>query len=109
MKTLIFFAEEDRLSKLSQLGDQLEKLNSVMDWGIFESSLKGVFAKESKGAGGRPPYDYVMMFKILILQRIYNISDDQTEFRSTTACLSCGFGIGAGRDRAGRKNHLEFS
>jgi IS5 family transposase len=81
MKTLIFFAEEDRLSKLSQLGDQLEKLNSVMNWGIFESPLKGVFANESKGADGRPPYDYVMMFKILILQRIYNISDDQTEFQ----------------------------
>jgi len=48
MKTLNFFAEEDRLSKLSKLsklGDQLEKLNSVMNWGIFESSLKGVFAK----------------------------------------------------------------
>jgi len=45
MKTLNFFAEEDHLSKLSKLGDQLEKLNSVMNWGIFESSLKGVFAK----------------------------------------------------------------
>jgi len=60
MKTLNFFAEEDRLSKL---GDQLEKLNSVMDWGIFESSLKGVFVKESKGTGGRPPYDYVRCSK----------------------------------------------
>ena len=81
MKTLNFFAEEDRLSKLSKLGDQLEKLNNVMNWGIFESTLKSVFEKEPKGAGGRPPYDYVMMFKILILQRIYNISDDQTEFQ----------------------------
>jgi len=45
METLIIFAEEDRLSKLSKLGDRLEKLNSVMDWGIFESSLKGVFVK----------------------------------------------------------------
>ena len=30
--------------------------------------------------GGRPPYDYVLMFKILVLQHFYNISDDQTEF-----------------------------
>lgn len=81
MKNLNFFAEEDRLAKLSELGDQLEKLNSVIDWKIFEPSLKGVFVKEAKGPGGRPPYDYVMMFKILILQRIYNISDDQTEFQ----------------------------
>jgi IS5 family transposase len=81
MKTLNFFAEDDRLAKLTALGDQLEKLNRVMDWRIFEALLKGVFAKEAKGAGGRPPYNYVMMFKILILQRIYNISDDQAEFQ----------------------------
>ena len=81
MKTLNFFAEDDRLVKLSKLGDQLEKLNRVMGWKILEPLLKGVFAKETKGAGGRPPYDYVMMFKILILQRIYNIADDQTEFQ----------------------------
>jgi IS5 family transposase len=81
MKTMNFFAEEDRLSKLSKLGDQLEKLNSVLDWKIFEPLLKSAFAKEAKGVGGRPPFNYVMMFKILILQRIYNISDDQTEFQ----------------------------
>jgi IS5 family transposase len=81
MKTLNFFAEDNRLAKLSKLGDQLEKLNRVMDWKIFEPLLKSVFVKDTKGAGGRPPYDYVMMFKILILQRIYNIADDQTEFQ----------------------------
>jgi IS5 family transposase len=81
MKTMNLFAEDDRLAKLSKLGDQLEKLNCVMDWKIFEPTLKDVFAKKAKGAGGRPPYDYVLMFKILILQRIYNIADDQTEFQ----------------------------
>jgi len=81
MKNLNLFAEDDRLAKLSKLGDQLEKLNSVIDWTKLEPLLKGVFAKEAKGAGGRPPYNYVMMFKILVLQRIYNISDDQTEFQ----------------------------
>jgi IS5 family transposase len=35
----------------------------------------------AKGAGGRPPYDYVLMFKILILQRFYNLSDDQVEYQ----------------------------
>ncbi|MDR3114859.1 MAG: transposase, partial [Treponema sp.] len=40
-----------------------------------------VFQKEPKGPGGRPPFDYVMMFKILIVQRMYNISDAQTEYQ----------------------------
>lgn len=39
------------------------------------------FRKEPKAPGGRPPYDYVMMFKILILQRLYNLSDEQMEYQ----------------------------
>lgn len=81
MKIMNLFAEDDRLEKMSKLGDQLEKLNNVMNWEIFEPTLKGVFAREAKGAGGKPPYNYVLMFKILILQRLFNISDDQTEFQ----------------------------
>jgi transposase, IS5 family len=38
-------------------------------------------SKLAKGPGGRPAYDYVLMFKILILQRFYNLSDDQVEFQ----------------------------
>ena len=47
MKTL-FFAEDNRLAKLSKLGDKLEKLNRVIDWKIFEPLLKGVFARKQK-------------------------------------------------------------
>ena len=41
------------------------------------SALTSALFKEPKGPGGRPSYDFLMMFKILILQRYYNISDDQ--------------------------------
>lgn len=75
------FDEECRLRRLSELGDTLEKLDAVVDWEIFRKPIEKVTAKEVKGAGGRPPFDSIMMFKILILQRIYNISDDQTEFQ----------------------------
>ena len=67
--------------ELSKLGDQLEKLDTVMEWRIFESILNRVFMKEHKSAGGRPPYSYLLLFKILILQRLFNISDDQAEFQ----------------------------
>lgn len=81
MKQLGFFDESNRLKKLSQLGDSLEKLGKVINWEMFRAILDEVFRKEPKGAGGRPPYDYVLLFKILILQRIYNLSDDQTEYQ----------------------------
>jgi transposase, IS5 family len=76
-----FFDQDIRLSKLSQLGDPLERLSAGIDFETFRSFLEDGLSKVAKGAGGRPPYDYVLMFKILILQRFYNLSDDQVEFQ----------------------------
>lgn len=76
-----FFDQDIRLSKLSQLGDPLERLNKGVDFDLFGTILTDNLTKLSAGPGGRPPYHYVMMFKILILQRFYNLSDDQVEFQ----------------------------
>ncbi|GHU11038.1 DDE transposase [Spirochaetia bacterium] len=80
MKGKGFFDEEFRLEKLSRLGDSLEKLNERIDWELFRPIVEGVFPKKVVEKGGRPPFDYVLMFKILILQRLHNIADDKTEF-----------------------------
>jgi IS5 family transposase len=76
-----FWDQDIRLSKLSQLGDPLETLNEGVDFEIFRALLEDKLSKLAKGAGGRPPYDYVLMFKVLILQRYYNISDEQVEYQ----------------------------
>jgi IS5 family transposase len=76
-----FFDQDIRLSKLSELGDPLERLNTGVDFEFFRELLETRLTKVAKGKGGRPPYDYVLMFKILILQRYYNLSDDQTEYQ----------------------------
>jgi IS5 family transposase len=80
-KSRSLFDEEFRLEKISHKQDPLEKLNKNINWEIFRPTLNQVFEKEPKGPGGRPPYDYIMMFKILILQRYYNISDEQVEYQ----------------------------
>lgn len=74
------FSEENRLEKLSSLGDSLEKLN-IINWEAFRPILKNALIKERKSSAGRQPYDCVMMFKILVLQRLFNLSDDQTEYQ----------------------------
>lgn len=73
--------QDIRLSKLSQLGDPLERLAQGIDFEYFITFLEGQLSKLAKGPGGRRPYDYVLMFKILILQRFYNLSDDQVEYQ----------------------------
>ena len=80
MKQKGFFDENDRLNELSKLGDPLEKLNRFVNWEDLRKMLTKTFKKDAKGPGGRPPFDYVMMFKILILQKLYNIADDKTEY-----------------------------
>jgi IS5 family transposase len=81
MKQKGFFDEDDRLRELSRLGDPLEKLNRNIRWEIFRPAITKALKKIAKGPGGRPPYDYILMFKILILQRLYHISDAQAEYQ----------------------------
>jgi IS5 family transposase len=75
------FDETFRLEKLSKQGDPLLLLKKKINWEIFRPILEGIIKKEDKGIGGRTPYEYLLMFKILILQRYYNLSDDQTEYQ----------------------------
>src|SRR3990170_3554012 len=77
-----FFDEQFRLEKLASQNDPLVKLKERIDFELFRPLLESRHAehKEEKGIGGARPYDYVLMFKILILQRYYNISDDKMEF-----------------------------
>lgn len=75
------FDYEYQLKLINQHKPPLQKLNSVIGWEIFRSPIEEALAIEPKGLGGRPPFDRLMMFKILILQRYYNLSDEQTEFQ----------------------------
>jgi len=75
------FDEQIRLEKLSNKQDPLEKLSSHIDFEYFRKPLeKALVSKTDKSKGGRPAYDVVLMFKILILQRYYNVSDDAIEY-----------------------------
>jgi len=76
-----FFDESARLAILTKLSDSLVDLKRLIDFEIFRPQLDAVFAKPRKSASGRKAYDVVFMFKILILQRLYNLSDEQIEFQ----------------------------
>ena len=75
------FDEQIRLEKISRQKDPLERLSSYIDFDYFRKPLQKYLDKEvDRSKGGRPGYDYVLMFKILILQRYYNLSDDSIEY-----------------------------
>ena len=72
-----FFDFEQRLASLSKAGDPLEGLAQTVDFEIFRKPLDKALKYSDRKKGGRPPYDPVLMFKILILQALYSLSDDQ--------------------------------
>ena len=80
---LLFSDDERLLEKLSQLGNQLERLDKTVNWTSFRPALNRIFGNKEKNPakGGRPPYDYLMMFKILLLARLYNLSDEAMEYQ----------------------------
>jgi IS5 family transposase len=76
------FDKYERSSKLTQLGNPLEKLHKVIDFEMFRSELEAnMLSHNKKSNAGSKPYDVVMMFKIILLKRFYNLSDEQAEYQ----------------------------
>jgi len=76
-----FWDVEERHARLSEAGDPLEKLDAVISWEMFGKPLARALKRSDGTKGGRPAYDPVMMFKILVLQALYGLSDEQAEFQ----------------------------
>jgi hypothetical protein len=76
-----FFDIEERLQELSAKGDELEleRLNSVVDFELFRADLERAVPRSDRSKGGWPPFDHVLMFRVLILQANHNLSDERTE------------------------------
>ena len=75
------FDWQTRFEQLDKGGDPLVKLNDIVNWEQFRKTLEKVRDKDKTSAAGRRPFDVILMFKIMILQSLYNLSDDQTEFQ----------------------------
>ena len=80
-QSLGFFDVELRVQWLLTKGNPLSRLNAVVDWELFRPLLDAALVKPAKGPGGRPPHDRLKMFKTLVVQRFYNLSDEQTEYQ----------------------------
>jgi len=76
------FDEQENVAKLAAIGNPLEMISDVIDFKIFRNTLEeSLLNKEKKSNAGAKPYDVVMMFKILILQRYYGLGDSQLEYQ----------------------------
>jgi IS5 family transposase len=76
-----FFDIDRRLESISRMGDPLERLAVEIPWELFRPLLEKVREKDRKSAAGRKPFDVVLMFKVLVLQTLYNLADEAVEYQ----------------------------
>ena len=75
-----FFDLDERLKELSAKGDALERLATIIDFELFRPDLVRAVPRSDGAKGGRPAFDLVFMFKVLVIQASHSLSDERTEF-----------------------------
>ena len=81
MGQMLLFGVETQLEKLTKMGDQLIAMKEKINWEMFRGIIERAIRKADYSKGGRPPWDVVLMFKIVMLQQWYNISDENAEYQ----------------------------
>jgi len=78
MNNLINFALREEFSKIKTLSrsSKLEEIKKIIDWNNFLQLFP-----EKESSRGRPPYEKILMVKLLFLQGCYGISDEELEFQ----------------------------
>lgn len=76
------FDEQFNNEQLSSIGNPLEAISKVIDFEMFRSLLEAkLLNRDKKNNAGAKPFDVVLMFKILLLQRYYGLGDKQVEYQ----------------------------
>ena len=84
MGQLGFFDADNRLTALSAKGDPLEAIDRLVPWESFRGDIEAAVLTpetERKSTAGRKPIDAIVLFRMLILQSLYNLSDEQVEYQ----------------------------
>ena len=84
MGQLGFFDAEQRLAALSAKGDPLEAIDRLVPWESFRAEIEAVVLTPDevrKSSAGRKPIDAIVLFRMLVLQALNNLSDEQVEYQ----------------------------
>src|ERR1700688_292816 len=79
-----FFDADRRLTAITAKGDPLEMITREVPFERFRAEIEAAVLTpvgEKKSTAGRKPIDVVVMFRMLVLQSLYNLSDEQVEYQ----------------------------
>lgn len=75
------FAHEAHHQKLDELRDPLQEIERHVDFATLAARVDESVPRPDRTKGGRPPYPTETMVRILVLKRLYNLSDEQMEYQ----------------------------
>lgn len=75
------FADAYHRKKIDTLGDPLAEIESHVDFAALAAEVDRIAPRPVSPQGGRPPYPTETMVRILVLKRLYNLSDEQMEYQ----------------------------
>ena len=81
MGQMHLYGSQIQLEKLEKMGDPLLEINKIINWEIFREPLEKTLRKPNYRRGGRPPWDVILMFKIVMLISWYNLSYNQAQYQ----------------------------
>jgi IS5 family transposase len=80
IKTSLFAAAE-REAKLDKLGDILQDISGMVDFAGLAGKIDAAAPRPGRERGGRPPFPTELMVRIVVLQKLYGLSDEQVEYQ----------------------------
>lgn len=75
------FDQQSKQAKLAKLNDVLIRLKAQVDWDGFRPVVEAAFPMRDPRKGGQPPYDRLLLFKMLVLCRLYHLSAEALEYQ----------------------------
>lgn len=81
MIKISLFAEQERETKLDKIGDVLSKLAEHVDFAALAAEIDEAAPRPGRQRGGRPPFPTELMVRVLVVQQLYNLGDEQMEFQ----------------------------
>lgn len=81
MIKISLFAEQERETKLDKIGDALSQLAAHVDFAALAAEIDEAAPRPGRKRGGRPPFPTELMVRVLVIQQLYNLSDEQMEFQ----------------------------
>jgi IS5 family transposase len=73
---------EKRRQQLEERKDKLRDLNEMVPWAVLGQVLEQLPSQERKSNAGRKAIDPMVLFKLLVLKQLYNLSNEEVEYQA---------------------------